>query len=312
MFITGATGFFGRAFVQRCLDAGAARVVAFARNEGKLATLIAEVRDCRLRPMLGDITNAHRVAEAMRGCDIVVHAAALKRVELCQSNPWEAARTNIGGTENVFRACVANGVRMASFLSTDKAASPSTLYGKTKGVAEDAWVSGNAQSAGTGTTFVAVRYGNVLHSTGSVIPIWKAQSVTGQITVTNEAATRFLMTIEQAVDLVMLSLRHARPGAVYVPKINAATMGTLAGVVAPHATRHVVGFRGTEKLHELLICSDEARRTYDCGEYYLIDFEQPSWGTLPPLPFPKVPSDFEYTSQNAEPWLLSELKEVAA
>lgn len=312
VFVTGATGAFGRAFVDRCLSQGASRVVAFARNEAKLAQLQAQITDSRLRCVLGDIRDEARLREAMRGCELVVHAAALKRIEVCQSHPDEAEQTNIAGSRNVARAAIANGVRLAVFLSTDKAASPETLYGNSKAFAEGAWVARNAQSAGTGTAFVATRYGNVLGSTGSVVPIWKAQAITGQITVTDPNATRFWMTMDEAVDLVLTSIAHGRPGAVYVPKILAASVGTLAGVVAPDAERIVTGFRASEKVHEVLISNTEAQRTYDCGGFYLIDFDKPTWGTLSALPFPKVPKDFEYTSENAEPWLPSELDRLVA
>lgn len=262
--------------------------------------------------MLGDVRDEARLTEAMRGCELVVHAAALKRIEVCQQHPDEAEQTNIAGSRNVARACIANGVRLAVFLSTDKAASPETLYGSSKAFAEGAWVARNAQSAGTGTVFVATRYGNVIGSTGSVVPIWKAQSVHGQITITDERATRFLMSMEQAVDLVKLAIGHARPGAVYVPKILAASVGALAEAVAPSATRIVTGFRAAEKIHETLISNTEAQRTYDCGAFYLIDFEQPTWGSLPWMEFPKVPKDFEYRSDTATPWSLDDLRVAAA
>jgi UDP-N-acetylglucosamine 4,6-dehydratase/5-epimerase len=276
---TGATGSFGNAFVRRALEDGASRVCVFSRGEAKQAQMAAELRDPRMRFFIGDVRDAQRVYEACKGVDYVVHAAALKRVETCEADPNEAVATNIVGTQNVARACIERGVERAVLLSTDKAASPHTLYGFTKATAERVWVRSNVYAAGTPTRFSATRYGNVLGSTGSVVPVWRAQHAAGQaITVTEASMTRFWMRIADAVDLVTLALSEMRGGEVFVPKIGSSTVETLADAVVPGATVTTCGLRPGEKLHEMLISEDESRHTLDCGSHYVIRPEAPTWG----------------------------------
>ncbi len=312
ILVTGGTGSFGQAFVRRCLADGARRVVIYSRDEAKQAAMAGGLSDSRLRFFIGDVRDDERLIQAMRGVDDVVHAAALKRIETCEANPDEAVCTNITGTQNVATACILAGVERACLLSTDKAAAPNTLYGATKLAAERSWLASNVYAAGTATRFVATRYGNVLGSTGSVVPLWKAQAPSGEITITDLLCSRFFMTMTQAVDLVVTALSDCRPGALYVPKIFATGILQLAKIVAPNCAVRTIGLRPGEKLHETLITHDEARRTYDCGAYYLVDSEAPTWGTLEPIASPKVPADFTYRSDVAEPLLPSELREMAA
>jgi UDP-N-acetylglucosamine 4,6-dehydratase len=184
VLVTGGTGSFANAFCRAALAADARRVIVYSRGEAKQAAMKVALPDERMRYLIGDVRDSHRIADACRGVDIVVHAAALKRVEVCEADPLEAIATNITGTACVARACIERGVERAILLSTDKAAAPETLYGSTKLTAERLWTQSNVYAAGTPTRFAATRYGNVASSTGSVIPLWKAQRVSGEVTVT--------------------------------------------------------------------------------------------------------------------------------
>lgn len=312
ILVTGGTGAFGKAFVRRALDEGAKRVVVFSRDEAKQAAMRAQFNDPRLRFMLGSVSDYNRVSEACRGVDIVVHAAAQKRVETCEENPWQAVETNVHGTQAVARACIASGVRRAVLLSTDKAAAPNTLYGATKLTAERIWCQANVYSAGTKTKFSATRYGNVVGSTGSVVPIWKAQKESGVISITDKGMTRFFMGMDEAVDLVVLAIRNMRGGELFVPKIGKARITELAEAVAPGCALREIGIRPGEKLHETLLTADEARLTYDCGTHYVVEPESRTWGNVPRLVFPKVPEGFEYRSDTAPNIPEAELQRMAA
>lgn len=296
ILVTGGTGSFGRAFVREALAGDARRVVVFSRDEAKQAAMRAGIDDPRLRFFVGDVRDLNRVMDALRGVDTVVHAAAMKRVETCEADPTEAIATNVIGTGNVARACVERGVRRALLLSTDKAAAPNTLYGMTKATAERLWTQYNVHAAGTPTRFAATRYGNVVGSTGSVLEVWRRQRAQGFVAVTDPRMTRFWMSMDEAVSLVRLALQRMRGGEVFVPKVRASRVVDLAEAVAPGAEIRVTGIRPGEKLHEALITSDEARRTYDAGGYFLIEPESRTWEHLPPLDFPAVSEGFQYRS----------------
>jgi UDP-N-acetylglucosamine 4,6-dehydratase/5-epimerase len=313
VLVTGGTGAFGKAFVQRALAGGAGKVVVFSRDEAKQAALRVQLNDDRVRYLIGDVRDANRLLDACRGIDVVVHAAALKRVETCEADPNEAVATNVVGTQNVARACVERGVERAVFLSTDKAAEPNTLYGATKLAAERLWLASNVYAAGTATRFSATRYGNVLGSTGSVLPLWRALVAQGEkIPVTHLGMTRFWMTMRQAVDLVELAIAEMRGGEVFVPKIGAAPLTTLADAISPGAEVDVVGMRPGEKVHETLISAEEARHTYDLGTHYVIEPAERTWGSVRPLrPSRRVCPDFRLRSDTAPRQLDSrELKEM--
>lgn len=313
VLITGGSGFFGQAFARRALDDGACRVVVFSRGEAKQAAMAAAFNDPRLRMMIGDVRDATRIMDACRGIDIVIHAAAQKRVEVCEADPWESVHTNVVGTWNVARACIERGVKKAVVLSTDKAAAPSTTYGSTKLMAERLWVGSNVYSAATPTRFSGVRYGNVAGSTGSVIPTWKAQAAaSGEITVTDPAMSRFFMGMDEAVDLVVLALEHMRGGELFLPRCHSATVGDLAKAVAPLAKVNVVGLRPGEKMHETLISSDEARNTYIASGFFIIEPETRTWGDVAPLPYGKVKPDFSLRSDTAPQLTVAQLAEMAA
>jgi UDP-N-acetylglucosamine 4,6-dehydratase len=313
VLVTGGSGAFGQAFVKRCLEDGARRVVVYSRGEAKQAEMKSSLKDTRVRYFIGDVRDLNRITDACRDVDIVVHAAALKRVEVCEEDPNEAIATNVFGTQSVARACIANGVSSAVLLSTDKAASPNTLYGATKLTAERLWVSSNVYSAGTSTRFSASRYGNVCNSTGSVIPTWRKQAESGTITITDPDMTRFWMSMEDAVNLVLLALKNMRGGEIFIPRIGSSTVGKLAQAVAPKASLHITGSRPGEKMHELLISNDEARNCYDAGTHFILEPEIRTWGNVPPLCYPKVPFGFEYGSANNPNQLgVEKLKQLVA
>ena len=312
VLVTGGAGAFGRAFVRRALSDGAKRVVVYSRSEANHAAMRAEFANDRIRFIIGDVRDYTRLLDACRGVEIVVHAAALKRVEVCRDNPSEANATNIDGTENVARACVAAGVERAVYLSTDKAASPSTHYGATKLAGESTWCNWNAPAARTKTRFAATRYGNVAGSTGSVIPIWKAQASTGQVTITDPRCTRFLMSMACAVDLVVTALTEMRGGEIFVPVIRAARVTDLADVVAPGCTQVTTGLRGAEKIHETLITDDEVQTTYRRGDHFVIEPAERSWTDAIPEPIGyRVAEGFVYRSDS---WMMTpdELRALVA
>ena len=270
--VTGGTGSFGHAFVRRLLDDGAKRVVVLSRDELKQADMAHEFSDARLRFFIGNVVDRERMELALKGVDYVVHAAAMKRIDTCEVNGDEAAQTNIWGTRSVAQACIAAGVKRAVFLSTDKASSPNTLYGFTKAVAERLWTQSNVYAAGTTTLLAATRYGNVVGSRGSVIPLWQKQALTGSLTVTDPTATRFWMRLSHAVDLVLLAFKHMRGGETFVPKLPSALMSTVATAVGGGLPEwDIIGLRRSEKMHEMLISEDEARHTREYADHYRIE-----------------------------------------
>jgi UDP-N-acetylglucosamine 4,6-dehydratase len=294
--VTGGTGSFGKAFVRRALDVGSSRVAVFSRDELKQSEMRAEFNDSRLRMMIGTVEDAPRVTQALRGADIVVHAAAMKQVPACEDNPWGADDTNTKGSRIVSGAAVECGVWRAVMLSTDKAAAPCTMYGFSKASAERMWVRSNVYAAGTRTRLVATRYGNVIGSRGSVIPMWRAAAEAGRsISITDPTMTRYWMRMSQAVDLVELAISQGRGGEVFIPVIASCSLATLADAVAPGSPHRIIGVRDQEKMHELLISEDEARNTYYCDDHYRIEPNR-TWEYLPPLDWQRVPDGFSYRS----------------
>lgn len=297
ILITGGTGAFGRAFTRFALDSGARRVAVLSRDEVKHARIAQDIPDPRLRCFVGDVRDAARVRQAAHGVDYIIHAAAMKRVDHCEADPDEAIATNISGSQHVAHAAIAVGAKCAVFLSTDKAAAPCTLYGLTKGAAERAWVQSNSYADGTGTRFVATRYGNVLDSTGSVIPLWRTQEARfGCVAITDPQATRFWMTMADAVALVLRALTDGQGGETFVPHVGAADLLHLKQAVAPDAAYTAIGLRAGEKLHELLIAPDEISRTQVTDSEYIIEPAAPTWTYHPPVDAQYVDPDFAFAS----------------
>lgn len=292
ILVTGASGSFGRSFVKQILTHHApARLVVFSRDELKQSDMQQELgtadHPC-LRYFIGDVRDQDRLEMAMRGIEIVVHAAALKQVPVAEYNPFECIRTNVIGAQNVVQASIRAGVSKVIALSTDKAASPINLYGASKLAADKIFVAANNLTGASGTKFSVVRYGNVLGSRGSVIPLFRrllAQGATS-LPITDTRMTRFLITLQQGVNFVIDSLASMRGGELFVPKIPSARMVDVARAVAPDAGHEVVGIRPGEKLHESLITRDDARFTLDLGDRYVI---------LPSAPIADLPGreDFD-------------------
>lgn len=296
ILVTGGTGSFGKAFVRRALDAGAKRVTVFSRDELKQSEMRKAYSDDRLRFLIGSVTDGERVTRALRGVDFLVQAAAMKQVPACELNPWEAQATNVEGARVVAASAIAAGVERAVFLSTDKACAPNTLYGATKLSAERIWTQANVYAAGTPTRLCATRYGNVIGSRGSVIPLFREQADTGTIRITDQRMTRFWMRLEEAVALVELALGTSRGGEVFVPKVSSAGILTVAEAVAPGVPWTETGIRRGEKLHETLIAEDEARDAFDMASHYRIEPER-TWEYLPPLHnAAPLPDGFSYRS----------------
>ncbi len=304
ILITGGTGSFGKAFVERALQTRARKIAVFSRDEQKHYTMERSINDRRMRYFVGDIRDRDRLMTALRDVDIVVHAAAMKHVPICEYNPIEAVQTNVNGARNLIEAAMACGVQRVLGLSTDKAVSPANLYGATKLCMEKLLIAANAYAGDRTTRFSLVRYGNVMGSAGSVIPLFRSQRARGEITITDPRMTRFWIEMPEAVDLVLRGLHLMNGGEIFVPKLPTTDIETIAEAVAPGVPRTCVGIRPGEKLHEVLISSEEARRTSDLGDVMVVwpefTFHQTLSGIRPGTP---VPDDFIYSSDKALPRL---------
>ncbi len=304
LLVTGGTGSFGRRFARVVLTRSKLRkLVVLSRDELKQSEMREGLPDPRLRFFLGDVRDRDRVYRAFSDVDYVVHAAALKQIPAAEYNPFECVKTNVLGAQNVIEAAIDRGVQRVVALSTDKASSPVNLYGATKLVSDKLFVAGNVYSGDQPTRFAVVRYGNVIGSRGSVIPLFRKQAAEGRITITDLGMTRFWITLEDGVDLVLRALRTSRGGEIFVPKIPSMRLIDLAKALAPDAEIEIVGVRPGEKLHEEMISAHDARRTVDCGDHYLIlpDIPVPGRNEFPPGG--SVPAGFQYTSDNNDEWL---------
>lgn len=308
ILITGGTGSFGKKFTEIVLkehDPKAIRI--FSRGEFLQLQMRQQFNDDpRLRFFIGDVRDRDRLYRAMDGVDIVVHAAALKQVPACEYNPIEAVKTNIDGAINVINAAIDNEVEKVIAISTDKAVYPVNLYGATKLVAEKLFVQGNAYTGKHRTRFSVVRYGNVVGSRGSVIPLFLEQRRTGKITITDERMTRFWITLEQGVRFVISCIERMKGGEIFVPKIPSMRIVDLADVIAPGAERKIIGIRPGEKIHECLITEEEARHTREFDTYFVIEPEFPFWSKDNLDGGKPLPEGFKYTSNTNTWWLTKE------
>lgn len=279
VLVTGGTGSFGKEFIRILLDEyQPAKVIVFSRDELKQH----EMREAgfgqpNLRYFIGDVRDLGRLKRAMDGVDVVVHAAALKQVPACEYNPMEAIKTNILGTANVVEAALETAVSKVLALSTDKAVSPVNLYGATKLAAEKLTVQSNAYSGERPTRFSCVRYGNVIGSRGSVVPLFMRQRENGKLHITDKRMTRFWLTLDQGVRFVLHCIEVMHGGEVFVPKIPSTGILDLANAIAPQVQLEEVGIRPGEKLHEVLISEDEARTTVELEAMYVIQPAQGPW-----------------------------------
>ncbi len=276
LLITGGTGSFGNAVLKRFLDSDVAEIRIFSRDEKKQDDMRKRYNSPKLKFYIGDVRDERSVQQAMRGVDYVFHAAALKQVPSCEFHPMQAVRTNVLGTENVLEAAIAAGVKRVVVLSTDKAVYPINAMGISKAMMEKVMVATSRNLEGTGTVICGTRYGNVMASRGSVIPLFVEQVFADQpITITNPAMTRFMMTLADAVDLVLYAFEHGQNGDIFVQKAPAATVETLAHAVTglmkkPDHPVHVIGTRHGEKLFEGLLSREEMACAEDMGQYFRV------------------------------------------
>ena len=308
VLVTGGTGSFGHKFLEIMLkEYRPKKLVILSRDELKQHDMRAAGFDHpSLRWFIGDVRDAQRLRRAFDGVSVVVHAAALKQVPACEYNPFEAIQTNIMGGRNVIDAAIDCGVARVVALSTDKAVSPVNLYGATKLCAEKMFVQANAYAGAKATRFSCARYGNVVGSRGSVVPVFVEQRKKGKITITDARMTRFWMTLEQGVRFVVKSIEVMHGGEIFVPKIPSMKLVSLAETVAPGCEMEVIGIRPGEKLHEALISEDEARNTVELGEMFVIQPAHSWWSKENWVSGKTLPEGFKYTSDTNTRWLSRE------
>ena len=276
LLITGGTGSFGNAVLRKFLDSSISEIRIFSRDEKKQDDMRKRYNNAKLKFYIGDVRDPHSVAQAMRGVDYVFHAAALKQVPSCEFHPMQAVRTNVLGTENVLTAAIDAGVKRVVCLSTDKAVYPINAMGISKAMMEKVMVASSRNLEGTGTVICGTRYGNVMASRGSVIPLFVDQVRNGQlITITDPTMTRFMMTLADAVDLVLYAFEHGNNGDIFVQKAPAATVEVLARAILdlmgkPDHPVHVMGTRHGEKLYEALLSREEMACAEDMGDYFRV------------------------------------------
>jgi UDP-N-acetylglucosamine 4,6-dehydratase len=312
ILITGGTGSFGQKFTSIMQqEYHPKKLIIFSRDELKQHQMRqAGFTQGNMRYFIGDVRDKDRLYRAFNGVDIVVHAAALKQVPACEYNPIEAVATNIIGARNIIDAAVDCGVERVLAMSTDKATAPVNLYGATKLVAEKLFVQGNAYAGGTKPRFSAVRYGNVVGSRGSVVPVFKRQAETGRLTVTDERMTRFWITLEQGVRFVISSIESMYGGEIFIPKLPSMNIMELARLIAPDAEFEFIGIRPGEKLHESMISEHEARQAVELDDRYIILPSHPWWQEQHWGEADTLPDGFEYSSDTNDQWLTEDEMQV--
>lgn len=309
VLVTGGTGSFGKRFAETILrDHSPKKLIIFSRDEWKQSEMARRFNDSRLRFFLGDVRDKDRLERAFDGVHIVIHAAALKQIPSAEYNPLEVIKTNVLGAANVIDAAIDRGVEKVVALSTDKAANPINLYGATKLCSDKLFIAANVYSGVHQTKFSVVRYGNVVGSRGSVIPLFLKMKEEGRLPITDPRMTRFWITLDQAVSLVLSGLEKMHGGEVFVPKVPSMNIMDLARAIGPECKYEEIGIRPGEKLHEVLVAVDDSRRTVELEEFYVIqpDFpkfrkEAVNWEQAKP-----VPDGFVYASDSNTQWLTEE------
>ena len=316
VLVTGGTGSFGRKFVEVMMkEYHPARLIIYSRDELKQYEMRTAGFDSpKLRYFIGDVRDLPRLRRALNGVDLVVHAAALKQVPACEYNPMEAVKTNILGSSNVVDAALDAGVKKVLALSTDKAVNPVNLYGATKLAAEKLMIQSNAYAGGMTTRFSCVRYGNVVGSRGSVVPLFIQQRDKGEITLTDDRMSRFWISLEQGVRFVIRCMEEMQGGEVFVPKIPSMKMTDLAKAIAPEAKTRIIGIRPGEKLHEVLISEDEARTTVELADMFVVQPPAALWfGHYWSDLGKPLPDGYHYASDNNTEWLtVPEIQQMVA
>ena len=315
ILITGGTGSFGQMFVKTLLEKySPKRVIVYSRDELKQSEMKSNTlfQNPALRFFLGDVRDRERLYLAMRDVDYVVHAAALKQVPAAEYNPHEFIKTNVNGATNVVEASLRAGVKKVVALSTDKAVNPVNLYGATKLCSDKVFIAANSYAGDSGTIYSVVRYGNVVGSRGSVIPLFVKQRASGVLTITKPEMTRFLITLQKGVDFVLESLESMVGGELFVPKIPACSVADIANVVAPNAKWETIGMRPGEKMHEILIPEDEARNVLEFDNHFVVQPIQSFWGNkIGILGGRSCPENFRYASNvNCESLDEEQLREL--
>ncbi|MBL8092089.1 MAG: UDP-N-acetylglucosamine 4,6-dehydratase (inverting) [Anaerolineales bacterium] len=306
VLVTGGTGSFGKKFIKILQEEKQPKkIIVFSRDELKQHEMqVGGYNQENLRYFIGDIRDRERLVRALHGVDIVVHAAALKQVPACEYNPMEAIKTNIMGTANVVEAALDAGVKKVLTVSTDKAVSPANLYGATKLAAEKLTIQSNAYAGGSATRFACVRYGNVVGSRGSVVPLFLKQRSQGTVTITDDRMTRFWLSLEQGVRFVIHCIEEMGGGEVFIPKIPSTKVTDLAKAIAPDAKLNIIGIRPGEKLHEVLISEDEARNTVELDTMYVVQPAEAIWFGYSWQDKGKMLKEgFSYSSDNNTEWL---------
>jgi UDP-N-acetylglucosamine 4,6-dehydratase/5-epimerase len=310
ILITGGTGSFGKKCTEVILKKyKPEKLIIFSRDELKqfeMSQIFSDNEYPCIRYFIGDVRDKDRLYRAFDGVDYVIHAAALKQVPAAERNPFEVIKTNIIGAENIINAAIDRDVKKVVALSTDKAANPVNLYGATKLCSDKLFISGNSYSGWHRTRFSVVRYGNVIGTRGSVIPLFKKMKNTRVLPITDTRMTRFWITLEQGVNFVLKCLEMSAGGELFVPKIPSMKILDLVEAIAPNSRHEIVGIRPGEKIHEVMITRDDARHTLGFDDYYIVEPEFSWWsnndhmtnGARP------VPKDFEYNS-GTNPWFLS-------
>ena len=319
VLVTGGTGSFGKKFIEIMLrDFHPERLIIYSRDELKQHEMRESGYDHpSLRYFIGDVRDLPRLTRAFHGVDYVIHAAALKQVPACEYNPMEAIKTNILGSSNVIDAALDAGVKRVIALSTDKAVNPVNLYGATKLCAEKLIIQSNSYAGGSSTRFSCVRYGNVVGSRGSVVPVFLKQRQNGKIPITDERMTRFWISLEQGARFVIRCLEQMHGGEVFVPKIPSMKLVDLAVAIAPEAELNVIGIRPGEKVHEVLISDDEARMTVELPEMYVVLPASSPWSHTLKDEWESqghlLPDGFRYASNSNLEWLsVAKLQEMIA
>ena len=314
--ITGGTGSFGKAFIKYALEnLEPSRIAVLSRDELKQYEFRNELNDDpRVRWFIGDVRDRDRLMRAFNGVDVVIHAAAMKQVDTAEYNPFECIATNVLGAENVINACIDSGVERVIALSTDKASSPINLYGASKLCSDKLFVAGNHYSGASKTRFSVVRYGNVVGSRGSVVPLFKRLAESGTLPITDPRMTRFWITLPQAVEFVVNSFDRMSGGEIFIPRIPSTTILDLAEAIVPGSKIEVIGIRPGEKLHEEMISENDAHRTYRFKDHYVIAPTMANWGGQDMYSGgDQVEDNFSYCSDTND-WFFSvdEIRELLA
>jgi UDP-N-acetylglucosamine 4,6-dehydratase/5-epimerase len=311
VLITGGTGSFGKCFTKTILERWpeVKRLVIFSRDEQKQFQMAQDYPADKfpmIRFFIGDVRDKERLKTALQGIDVVIHTAAMKHVHIAEYNPYECIKTNIHGAENLISACMETGVTDVVALSTDKAAAPINLYGATKLASDKLFIAANNIKGMNPIKFSVVRYGNVMGSNGSVMPFFLGRRKTGVLPITDPTMTRFNISLEDGVDMVLYALFNAWGGELYVPKIPSYGITELAEAIGPECEKPVVGIRPGEKIHEEMITSSDSFTTYDLGKYYAILPQVPRWDLeayIKHFNALKVPQGFNYSSGSNSEWL---------